>query len=52
MKEHNIHLRTCGGYSSSNTNAAAQSAGRAAGDRASFGRPVGGAAGALRIGKS
>src|SRR5215469_15240087 len=34
MKEHDIHLRTCSGYSSSNTNAAAQSAGRAAGDRA------------------
>jgi hypothetical protein len=52
MKEHDIRLRTCCGYSSSNTNAAAQSAGRAAGDRASFGRPVSGAAGVLRIGRS
>jgi len=52
MKEHDIHLRTCSGYSSSNTNAAAQSAGRAAGDRASFGRPVSGAGGVLRIGRS
>ena len=49
MKEHGIRLHTCSGYSSSNINAAAQAAGRAAGDRASFGRPVSGAAGALRI---
>ena len=52
MKEHDIHLRTCGGPSSSTVNAAAQAAGRAAGDRASFGRPVSGAGGVLRIGKS
>jgi hypothetical protein len=51
MQEHHIHLRTCSGYSSSNINTAARVAGRAAGDRASFGRPVSGAAGALRIGK-
>jgi hypothetical protein len=51
MKEHGIHLRLRSSYSSANTNAAAQSAGRAAGDRASFGRPVSGAAGALRIGR-
>jgi hypothetical protein len=52
MKEHSIHLRSCcGGSAPSNTNAAAQAAGRAAGDRASFGRPVTGAAGALRIGR-
>jgi hypothetical protein len=49
MKEHGIRLHTCSGYSSSNINAAAQAAGRAAGDRASFGRPVSGAASALRI---
>jgi hypothetical protein len=49
MKEHHIRLHTCCGYSSSNINAAAQAAGRAAGDRASFGRPVSGAASALRI---
>jgi hypothetical protein len=51
MQEHHIHLRTCSGSSSSNINAAAQSAGRAAGDRATFGRPVTGAAGVLRIAK-
>jgi hypothetical protein len=52
MKQHDIHLRTCCGYSSSNTNTAAQTAGRAAGDRASFGRPVTGAGGVLKIGRS
>ena len=52
MKEHDIHIRTCSGPSSSTVNAAAQAAGRAAGDRASFGRPVSGAGGVLRIGKS
>ena len=52
MKEHGIRLRTCCGYSSCNINAAAQAAGRAAGDRASFGRPVNGTAGALRITRS
>jgi hypothetical protein len=51
MKQHDIRLRTCSGRASSNIDFAAQSAGRAAGDRASFGRPVTGAAGALRIGK-
>jgi hypothetical protein len=49
MQEQSIHLRRCSGYSSSNIDAAAQAAGRAAGDRASFGRPVTGAAGVLRI---
>lgn len=52
MKEHDIHLRSCCMGSSSNVDAAAQAAGRAAGDRASFGRPVSGAAGALRIASS
>jgi hypothetical protein len=52
MKKHDIRPRTCCGYSSSNIDAAAQTAGRAAGDRASFGRPVSGAAGALRITRS
>jgi hypothetical protein len=52
MKEQGIHLRSCsGGYGPSNINAAAHAAGRAAGDRAAFGRPVSGAAGVLRIGK-
>jgi hypothetical protein len=50
MKEHDIHLRTTCCGSSSNVDSAAQAAGRAAGDRASFGRPVSGAAGVLRIG--
>jgi hypothetical protein len=50
MKEQGIHLRSCCMSSSSNVDAAAQAAGRAAGDRASFGRPVSGAAGVLRIG--
>lgn len=52
MKEHGIHLRSCGGSAPRNVNEAAQAAGRAAGDRASFGRPVSGAAGALRIGRA
>ncbi len=51
MKDQGIHLRTCSGYSPSNVDAAAHAAGRAAGDRATFGRPVTGAAGVLRIGK-
>jgi hypothetical protein len=49
MKEQGIRLGTCRGYSPSTVNAAAQAAGRAAGDRATFGRPVTGAAGVLRI---
>jgi hypothetical protein len=52
MKEQGIRLRMCSGYSPSNVDATAQAAGRAAGDRASFGRPVTGAAGVLRIGTS
>jgi hypothetical protein len=52
MKEHDIRLRTCCMGSSSNIDSAARAAGRAAGDRASFGRPVSGAAGVLRIGRS
>jgi Protein of unknown function (DUF2786) len=52
MKDNNIRLcRGGGGYAPSNVNAAAQAAGRAAGDRASFGRPMTGAAGVLRIGR-
>jgi hypothetical protein len=51
MKQHDIRIQTCSGPSSSTVNAAAQAAGRAAGDRASFGRPVSGAGGVLRIGK-
>jgi hypothetical protein len=41
MKEQGIHLRTCCGGGPTNIDAAAHAAGRAAGDRASFGRPVG-----------
>jgi hypothetical protein len=51
MKEHGIHLRSCSTGSPSNVDGAAQAAGRASGDRATFGRPVTGAAGALRIGR-
>lgn len=52
MKDMGIHLRTCSSYAPSTVDAAAQDAGRAAGDRAAFGRPVTGAAGVLRIGKA
>jgi uncharacterized protein DUF2786 len=52
MKKQGIRFqRVCVG-APSNANAAAQAAGRAAGDRAKFGRPVTGAAGVLRIGRS
>jgi hypothetical protein len=51
MEEKGIHLRTCSGYSPSNVDAGAQAAGRAAGNRATFGRPVTGVAGVLRIGR-
>jgi hypothetical protein len=49
MKDNNIRLHSCRGYSPTNTNGAAEAAGRAAGDRAAFGRPVSGAAGVLRL---
>jgi hypothetical protein len=49
MEDNGIHLRTCTGRSPSTFDAAAQAAGHAAGDRASFGRPVTGAAGVLRL---
>jgi hypothetical protein len=53
MKEHDIRIRTCSGSAPSTVNAAAAAAGRSAGDRASFGRPVSGGAGAtLRLGKN
>jgi hypothetical protein len=50
MKDNGIRLRAtcCGG--SGNVDETASTAGRAAGDRATFGRPVSGAAGALRLG--
>jgi hypothetical protein len=51
MQDNNIRIRACSGYSPSTVDAAAQTAGHAAGDRATFGRPVTGAAGVLRIGK-
>jgi hypothetical protein len=50
MKEHNIRLRTAYAKGPSNTNEAAQAAGRAAGNRATFGRPVNGPTGMLRLG--
>ena len=51
MKDHGIHLQSCrvGGYSA-NVDAAARAAGHAAGGRASFGRPVTGPVGVLRLG--
>jgi hypothetical protein len=51
MKDNDIRLRTTCCSSSSIVDAAAQAAGHAAGNRASFGRPVSGTAGVLRIGK-
>jgi len=51
MKEHNIKLGTCSDRAPSNVNASAAAAGRSAGDRASFGRPVSGAGAVLRLGK-
>jgi len=52
MKNLGIRLRTCSGYSSANVNQSARAAGSAAGERATVGRPVSGAAGVLRIGRS
>ena len=50
MKEHNIRIRTvCSG--GGNPNEAAAAAGRAAGNRANFGRPISGDAGVLRLSK-
>jgi hypothetical protein len=51
LKEHGISLCCGGGGGPSNFHEGAQAAGRAAGGRATFGRPVTGAAGAARIGK-
>jgi hypothetical protein len=51
MKDNGIRLHKCSGYAPSTVDAAARAAGRAAGDRATFGRPVTGAAAVLRIGK-
>jgi hypothetical protein len=50
LKEQDIHISSAGCYA--NSDSAAYAAGRAAGDAATFGRPVSGAAGALRIGKN
>jgi hypothetical protein len=53
MKEHDIKLNTvCTGSGSSTSNASAAAAGRSAGDRASFGKPVSGAGATLRLGKN
>jgi hypothetical protein len=52
MKEHDIKIGTCSGRSSSTVNTAAAAAGRSAGDRASFGKPVTGAGATLRLGKN
>jgi Protein of unknown function (DUF2786) len=50
MKDHGIHLRTYCLAGLANVDTAARAAGHAAGDRASFGRPVSGVAGVLRLG--
>jgi hypothetical protein len=50
MKDNGIRLRMCSSSAPSTFDAAAHAAGRAAGDRANFGRPVTGAASVLRIG--
>jgi hypothetical protein len=53
MKDNGIRLRMCSALSPATFDSGAAAAGRAAGDRASFGRPVSnGAVGALRIGKA
>jgi hypothetical protein len=52
MKEHNIKLGTCSRSAPSTVNASAAAAGRAAGDRANFGKPVSGAGATLRLGKN
>ena len=49
MKANDIHLRLCNGRAASSVNSAAAAAGQSAGDRASFGRPVSGAAGIPRL---
>jgi hypothetical protein len=49
MKDNGIRLRTCSGGGPRNHNEAAAAAGRAAGNKATFGRPVSGAAGVLRL---
>jgi hypothetical protein len=51
MKDNNIRMRTRCIGGPSTFDSAAQTAGHAAGDRASFGRPVTGAAGMLRLEK-
>jgi hypothetical protein len=51
MKKHNICLRSRSDSSATRSDAEAAAAGRAAGDRANFGRPVNGSAGVLRIGR-
>lgn len=51
MKDNDIHLRKVCIGSASNVNDAAQAAGRSAGDRAAFGRPVSGSGATLRLAK-
>jgi hypothetical protein len=50
LKENGIHLRATGCGGRGNVDEAASTAGRAAGERATFGRPVSGAHGVLRLG--
>jgi hypothetical protein len=51
MKERGICLHNRSGSSATRSDAGAAAAGRAAGDRANFGRPVNGSSGVLRIGR-
>jgi hypothetical protein len=51
MEANDIHLRICSARAASSVNSSAAAAGSSAGDRASFGRPVSGAAGVLRLGR-
>lgn len=53
LKDHGIHLRCGGGGGGpSNSHDGARAAGRAAGNSAPLGRPIGGSGGVLRIGRS
>jgi hypothetical protein len=51
MRDHDIHIRCTSSFVPLTSNAAAAAAGRTAGNKASFGRPVSGAQGTMRIGR-
>jgi hypothetical protein len=52
LKDEGVRLRSCSGGSFGNFDPGAYGAGRVAGERASFGRPVSGSGGILRLGRS